>query len=1106
MLHPRNACILGLVGGLLCLGTRLAEPAVAESRVEPLADSERAISPGKRPLAQEDLRSLRLAITDLFATFAQRYPKGQAYLEHLAALEKRFTVLPDDEAGRDRSRLTNEFLALRQEALLANPLLDFDKLLFVKRRGQPALPMNWQGNSSLPRTGHDNEIAVLSPMRPEATPTTIYRPEGGRFVGDLDLHFDADRLLFSMLGANGRWQVHELGVDGTGLRELPLIHEPDVDNYDACYLPDGRIVFTSTAPFVGVPCVRGASHVANLYLLNADGSIRQLTVDQEHNWCPTVSNDGRILFQRWEYSDTPHAFNRLLFQMNPDGTGQMACYGSNSYWPNAMFYARPVPDHMTRVVAVVGGHHGDPRMGELVLFDTAQGRFEADGVVQRIPGYKRPVEPILKDQLVDGVWPKFLHPYPLSDKYFIVSCRPRSSDVWGIYLVDVFDNFLLLYSEPDYSMLEPTPVRKIAKPPQVADKVDLARKDATVLIADVYRGGGLKGIPRGTVKSLRVIAYHYCYQGVGGQVDRVGLDGPWDVKSVLGTVPVYEDGSAHFRIPAYKPIAVQPLDAEGKAVQLMRSWFTAMPSEELSCVGCHEPQDSTPTRQPPIAAARTVSEIKPWYGPARGFSFRREVQPVLDRHCIRCHNEQARESGLSITDLTDRPDVHPQSSNGDYNRAAHFSPSYMELKRFVRNASIESDSHMLAPRDFHADTMKLVQLLSKGHYDVVLDTESWDRIITWIDLNTPAHGTWTEVCGGPDRVVKQNQRRRQMQQRYTGMSEQPEVILNPYRPVEVATVSAEVAASLQRPKANSAAGGPKAGDKSASDRPGNHARKLQTESILLADDMHMQMVRVPEGRFVMGDAKGYDDEKPPHPVTIDRPFWIGCVEVTNEQYSLFDPIHDSGVERGDFLQFNEAQRGASFNGPTQPVVRVSWDDAMAFCRWLSGRTGRRFTLPTEAQWEYACRADTATPLWYGTVDDDFSPFANVSDASNRAVTSGVVSPWRPIDGRYNDGMRVSAPAGRYGANPWGLHDMHGNVAEWTRSDYRVYSPLGAADGDPGRSLTVDRKVVRGGSWDDRPRRCRSAVRFGYAPDQVVFNVGFRVIREDNVEAAVDAVK
>ena len=144
----------------------------------------------------------------------------------------------------------------------------------------------------------------------------------------------------------------------------------------------------------------GSDKVANLFIMDPDGTlVRQLTFDQDHDWCPTVLNNGRILYTRWEYSDTPHYFTRLLFTMNPDGTNQAAYYGSNSYWPNSTFYARPIPGHPTKVVGVISGHHGVPRMGELVVFDPALGRFEEQGVVQRIPGFGQKVEPIIRDRL-----------------------------------------------------------------------------------------------------------------------------------------------------------------------------------------------------------------------------------------------------------------------------------------------------------------------------------------------------------------------------------------------------------------------------------------------------------------------------------------------------------------------------------------------------------------------------------------------------------------------------------------------------------------------------------------------------------------------------------
>ena len=192
----------------------------------------------------------------------------------------------------------------------------------------------------------------------------------------------------------------------------------------------------------------------------------------------------------------------------------------------------------------------------------------------------------------------------MSQKYFLVSCKPTPESLWGVYLVDVFDNMLRIKELPGYALFEPLPLRKTPTPPVTSDKVDLARRDAEVYLTDIYAGDGLKGIPRGTVKALRIFTYHFAYHDLSGSMGVVGMDGPWDVRVILGTVPVEDDGSASFTVPAMTPIAVQPLDAEGKAVQLMRSWFTCRPGEVLSCVGCHENANATPELQAAKAALR----------------------------------------------------------------------------------------------------------------------------------------------------------------------------------------------------------------------------------------------------------------------------------------------------------------------------------------------------------------------------------------------------------------------------------------------------------------------------------------------------------------------
>jgi formylglycine-generating enzyme required for sulfatase activity len=283
----------------------------------------------------------------------------------------------------------------------------------------------------------------------------------------------------------------------------------------------------------------------------------------------------------------------------------------------------------------------------------------------------------------------------------------------------------------------------------------------------------------------------------------------------------------------------------------------------------------------------------------------------------------------------------------------------------------------------------------------------------------------------------------------------------------------------------------------------------------LGGGVAMELIRVPAGQFVMGDANGLADERPACVVRIDRPFWMGRVEVTNEQYGRFDAEHDSRFEHKGSWKFSQAHLGWPLNGSQQPVVRVSWSRAGEFCQWLAARTGRKVVLPTEAQWEYACRAGSAAAMSFGGLDANFAPWANLADATMRQLaydTDGrYTADMVPRDVRYNDGKLVTADVGTYRPNAWGLYDMHGNVAEWTRSAYRPY-PYRDDDGRNGdataagvaagttatgaASAGMENRVVRGGSWRDRALRARSAFRLSYPQWRCVYNVGFRVVVEE----------
>ncbi len=1004
--------------------------------------------------------SVRMAIKDLTATFGDAYPSGREYLARLETLDA------DDSEG---------LLTLQREVLLANPLLDFDQIVLVRRGNNNALPANWQGNTSIGKTGYDNEIAVLHGLD-DGELKTLYKPQGSRYVGEVDLHFDAQKMVFSSITDENTWGIFEIDADGAGLRQVSPGMGPDIDNYDPVYLPNDRIIFDSTSTYTGVPCVGGNDYVGNLHIMDPDGSnVRRLCFEQDNDWYPVVMGNGRVMYLRWEYTDSAHYFSRVLMTMNPDGTDQKSFYGSNSYWPNSLFYARPIPGSITRFVGIVSGHHGVRRSGPLVLFDVAKGRHETDGAVQIIPGHGLPVENKTIDNLASSYRDHCLHPYPLSDKYFLTSMNRNG---WKICLVDVFDNILELKGDPAGGvLLEPIPLRKTERPPVLPDRTIPGEENATVVISDIYEGPGLAGVPRGTVKNLRMFKYEYGPRNKGGHY-AMGMEAGWDVHLILGTVPVEEDGSASFTIPANTPISLQPLDADGKALQLMRSWFVGMPGERLSCNGCHENPDLAPPYRHNLASLRRPSKITPWYGPTRGFSFAREVQPMVDKFCVGCHDGTSREDGLSVSDL---------STPGKAHAALH---------PYVRRNGPEGDYHLLTPLEFHADTSELVQMLQKGHHNVQLDREAWDRIITWIDLNAPYHGTWTEAGAKPQVL----QRRLELRELYAGITADPEQIVNPYERADT-FIPPE---PLERETREVTVPGWPFDENAARQMRGG----TETLELDLGEGVSMPLVRIPKGAFPMGSNNETPVEQPVTLVRVDRPYWMGATEVTLGQYQQFDPDHENGVYDKHYK--DQVNRGYYMDQPDFPVIRVSWRKAMEYCVWLSNKTGKKVTLPTEAQWEWACRAGADGPFSYGDLDTDFSPFANLADAKVIEMAVSGVNP-KPIpnpnptvdfelkDARFHDAVLHLANVGTYRPNAWGLYDMHGNVAEWTRSDYRAY-PYDKNDGRNDGALEVE-KTLRGGSWHDRPFRCTSSFRLGYLDWQRVYHAGFRVIVEDGPRVA-----
>ena len=1040
-------------------------------------------------LATFNPEAMERAITAYSAKYPAVYDKA-ALLGQLAAAKAAVERAAADNKTENRIAAARAVDALNDAVYLKHPAIDFREILFIRRStaANRGLPQNWQGNSSTPLHGYINDVVRAPLKQGDQPPVSIYASSS--FVGDVDLDFDAEKIMFST-GKNGEqgWRVFESGVNGKGVREVTPGDQTDIDFYDPCYLPDGRILFCATSGFHGVPCVTGSDYVGNLHLMEKDGSIRRLVFDQDNSWCPTVMPNGRILFLRWEYTDSAHYFSRVLMTMNPDGTDQQEFFGSGSYWPNSCFFARPIPGSTTKFVGIVTGHHGVARMGMLTLFDVSSGRLETTGAVQTIPGYGKPVENKTRDQLAAGLKYYFLHPYPLDEDLFLVSMSVGQNGPFYVALADRYDNLVPLWQSASDHLFEPIPLKKQPKPLMPVDRVVKGDPECTMYMVSAENGPGLAGLPKGKVKALRVFNYEYSPRNTGGHY-HIGFEGPWDPRVMLGTVKVEEDGSCMFKAPANTPITVQPLDADGKALQLMRSWLVGMPGEVIACMGCHEKQNAAAPTRLSIAAKKPPQKIQPWFGPRRSYAFEREVQNVLDRACVGCHNGKATAKnalGQPIPNFENTPGL------------GGFSTAYVNLHPYVRRNGPEGDYHILTPMEFYADTSELVQLLSKGHHGVALRDDEWDRLITWIDLNVPYWGTWTErERGGKAACLA---RRKEMAKKYANIDFDPEVIVNPYKPVAFTPP----AKPNPPPPAPDVAGWP-------IDDPKGKQGNEPPVTVDLGGGERLTFVRIPAGTFVMGSNRETPAERPMAAVKIGKPFLMATTEISAAQFRRFDPSFDNGVYDKHYK--DQVNRGYDMGNQTEfaqpgnaqfPAIRVSWVQANAFCEWLGKKIGKRVMLPTEAQWEWACRAGTDTPMNYGGFDTDFGKRENLADYTLIQMAVSGVDP-QPIknppplwdyelrDRRFNDGVLHLAKVGSYAPNAWGLHDMHGNVAEWTRSAYRPYPYV---EGDGRNNGNADeRKTVRGGSWYRRSIRATSSWRWGYPAWMRPFDVGFRVVIED----------
>ena len=543
---------------------------------------------------------LRRAIVDLAETFGDRYPQGRSFLARLDQLERDAGGATPETA----KRLALQLETLRREALLANPLLCGQPVLFVVRQQysnnhgtEATMCQTGEINTQFFRGGGAVKIVDFadrdSAHRGKLT-TILEVPQG--VARDPEISFDGRRVLFSMRrDIEDDYHLYEMNVDGSGLRQLTSGSR--LSDVQPIYMPDGRIVFASTREPKYIPCQRHL--MCNLFTADADGSnVRQLGRNTQFEGHASLMPDGRILYTRWEYVDKHYASAYGLWTMNPDGTNQALYYGGYAWQPSAVIDARIVPGTQ-QFVCIYTTVHNLP-LGAMVVADRRAGLDGPTPIRHNWPPDLGPYMDLWdRVDRIGNRFDSFMHlpivyedPYPLSDKYFLCSRSTRPKGPMGLFLVDVFGNEVLLHAEAP-GCFDPMPIRPRSRPPVVPRRTDLGEKDGAFYVRDVYAGQAMDRVGRGTVKWLRVVEAPpkrtFPKWDIGDWTPALSVDSHhpvalnWDHynnKRVLGKVPVEPDGSAYFTVPADRFVYFQLLDENNMMVHSMPGFTPSQADRE----------------------------------------------------------------------------------------------------------------------------------------------------------------------------------------------------------------------------------------------------------------------------------------------------------------------------------------------------------------------------------------------------------------------------------------------------------------------------------------------------------------------------------------------
>ena len=529
-------------------------------------------------------------------------------------------------------------------------------------------------------------------------------PAGGS-IRDPHVHYDGRTILFSYRRAGSdHYHLCEIQSDGTGFR--PITHGP-YDDYEACYLPDDDIVFISTRSKRWVGC--WMTQVGTLFRCDRSGGhLRPLSFNLEHDNTPAVLPDGRILYTRWEYVDRSQVGYHQLWTMNPDGTAAMTYYGNQQHYP-LLIDAKPIPTRDEVLLVDSPGHGRSDHRGFVCAITADHGPDAARGTRRLTPK------------------PAFNDPAPIDAESFLVASHKHLLlGGRGRGLVPV-----LVY-QGQANLHEPVLVKRRPREALLAERTDASQRSGRMFLADVYCSRHLDGVHRGQIRKLLILEILPKPVNFSGGMDLTSWLGTFLLERVLGTVPVEPDGSAYFEVPAGRVVFFVALDGNDLSVKRMQSFTSVMPGETVGCVGCHEPRSQTPasaSAPAPLAMRRGPNRIEPFTGLPDVLDFRRDVQPILDAHCARCHSHEDPQGRVVLTD----------------DLGVRWSISYYTLLATGQVADGRNGLGNQKPRTIGSSASKLMNKIDGSHYDVTLTRQQWRTVWLWLESGAPYAGTYAAL-------------------------------------------------------------------------------------------------------------------------------------------------------------------------------------------------------------------------------------------------------------------------------------------------------------------------------------------------------------------------